>query len=326
MRRAYILISSIALVLSACGGGSDPATSPPPPVGTMTDLVITGANAKPAARVAYGSTTQSTETGGLVGDTGLASTPDSGLQKPGIERSLASAIGRALKGVPLGPDTYDCGVAGTMTISGNLASLFTLTAGDTINMEAEYCDDGLGEVVNGRMEFTVAVFSGDVTLGMYLLDMGVLLIDYEVATAEDTITSNGDSLVSMDTTGNPMIFMAISGSSMVTVSNSTTQIMTNFDTSQSVNTGVQPEPYTLSSSGTVDNSELGGIISFSTPVTFQGSGAAYPYAGELEITGANGSRIRLIALDDVNVRIETYSSGGNTPDSTEDTTWDDIAP
>ncbi|MDH3441290.1 MAG: hypothetical protein OEM63_11095, partial [Gammaproteobacteria bacterium] len=164
MLRAFLVTLSSVLFLSACGGSSysppPPPVSPPPPPGGATGLVITTANAKPAARVAYGSTLQSVETGGLVGSSGIAGSPGGGFQKPGAQGASPGALSGILQKIPLGPDTYDCGVGGTQTISGDLASLFTLTVGDQINVDAVDCDDGLGEVINGRMEMTVATFSG----------------------------------------------------------------------------------------------------------------------------------------------------------------------
>ncbi len=324
MKRAQLLMSTVVLILSACSSSSSgPASSPPPPGANPAGLVVATTNAKPAVRVAYGATIGSVGTGGLVGDSGIASSPG-GFQKPGLQSSLSTVLARVVQKVPLGPDTFDCGVSGTQTISGSLASLFTLTAGDRIDVEATDCDDGLGEVINGRMEMTVVIFSGDIA-SLYLLEMGVVLIDFEVVTATDTVVSNGDSLVAMDTLGNPMILMSISGNSLATTSSAGTDTLTNFSTSQSVNTSVQPEPYTLDSSGTVDSSKLTGFINYSTPVVFQGAGTAYPYAGELLIAGDSGGTIRLIALDEVNVRIETDTDGDGTVDATEDTTWDDIA-
>lgn len=329
MFRAFLVTLSSIFLMSACGGGSSyspaPPASPPPPPGDPTGLVVTTANAKPAARVAYGSTLQSMETGGLVGDSGIAGSSNGGFQKPGGQSGPSGALSRILQKIPLGPDTYPCGVSGTQTISGELASLFGLTTGDTINVDAVDCDDGLGEVINGRMEMTVVTYTSDPVLGLLLLEMDVMLIDFEVVTATDTILSNGDSLVSMDMTGNPLIAVGIGGNSMTVTSNAGTDVMTNFDTSQTVDASVQPEPYTLSSFGTVDSSQLTGIISFTTPVTFQGAGAGYPFAGELLITGADGGTIRLIALDATNVRIETDTNGDGTVDDTEDTTWDDVA-
>jgi hypothetical protein len=67
------------------------------------------------------------------------------------------------------------------------------------------------------------------------------------------------------------------------------------------------------------------VIDYDTPVTFQGQGADYPFAGELLITGADGGTIRLIATGNNNVTIETDTDGDGTLESSEDTTWDDIA-
>jgi hypothetical protein len=50
-------------------------------------------------------------------------------------------------------------------------------------------------------------------------------------------------------------------------SNSGTGTVSGYSTTQTVDTSVVPEPYTLSSSGTIDNTELAGEIDFSTPVT-----------------------------------------------------------
>ena len=326
MSRATFFALFVAVVLAACGGsgGDAPAPIEPPVVGS-TGLVLTTANAKPAVRVAYEATMQSVGTGELVGDTGLATSPDGGFSKPRIARSLSGALTRAMQKVPLGPDTYDCDSLGTTTISGELASLFTLTIGDRIGVEYMGCDDGLGEVLNGRIEFLVADFSGDLALGLYLLEMTVTLLDFEVMTATDSVLSNGDSTVSIDTTGAPLLALGIDGHSLTTVTNSSTTTVSNFVTTQTVDGSVAPEPYTLSASGTVDSSQLGGVITYSTPVTFQGAGAAYPYAGEFLITGADNASIRLVALDESTVRIDIDADGDTVVDSTEETTWDDIA-
>lgn len=330
MNRVYPFLASVSLLLSACGGGSSNTAAPgqPPIVGT-TPLVVSTANAKPAMRVAYGSTIQSMETGGLVDDTTAAGSSNGGLQKPGVGNSILGALNRAIQKVPVST-TVGCGptgTTGTQTITYDFNALGTLTAGDTIDVEAVDCDDGLGEVINGIIEMTVVTFTGDLLFGTYILEMDVLLIDFEVATATDRILSNGDSTVSIDTTGNPLIVMSISGDSMTTESTASTETVSEFLTSQTVDASVAPEPYTLSASGTVISSQLTGEITYTTPVTFQGAGAAYPFAGELLVTGANNATVRLIALDEINVRIETDADGDGTidPGGTEDTTWDDIA-
>jgi hypothetical protein len=257
---------------------------------------------------------------------GLASSPGGGLRKPGVAASLPGILDTAVHSAPLGPFTEPCG-EGSQTISGEIANpLVGLSIGDRINVDATDCDNGLGEVINGRMEMTIALVSGDIATEFYLLEIDVRLIDFQVTTATDDVISNGDSRVSIDTLGSPMLVLGISGSSLTNESLSQgIQQLTGFDTSQSVNTGTFPEPYTLSSSGRVNSSQLTGFIDYDTTVTFQGAGEAYPFAGELLITGADGGTIRLIALDETNVRIETDLEGDNIVDMTEDTTWDDVA-
>ena len=332
MNRVYPFLMSVSLLLSACGGSSSGEIAPgQAPVGGTTPLVISAANSKPVVRVAYGSTLQSMETGGLVGDSGIASSPSGGLQKPQFQDSMSGLLIRAVQKDPLGPITEFCGdtaESGTMTISGEIASITGLTTGDTITVVATDCNEGLGEVINGTMEMTVVSFTGDLLFtGLYRLEMKVLLIDFEVATATDTILSNGDSTVTIDTNGNPVITMSISGISMTTDSMASTEVVSSFLTAQTVDISVVGfEPYTLSASGTINSSQLAGEIVYSTPVTFQGAGVAYPYAGEMLITGANGGTVRLIVLDEINVRIETDADGDGNVDAggTEDTTWGDI--
>ena len=122
-------------------------------------------------------------TGGLVGDTGIASSPDGGLQKPGVQGRIGGLITSSLQKPPVS-ETVGCGptgTTGTQTITYDFANLGTLTAGDTIVIEAMDCDEGFGEIINGRIEMTVSVFSGDLLFtGLYLLDMNVLLADFKV--------------------------------------------------------------------------------------------------------------------------------------------------
>lgn len=323
----FVLSLSIALLLSACGSSSsDPAL--PTGAGSGAGINIDATNSLPVIRVAYGATAQSVDTGGLLDDAGVASSPDGGFGKPTTGNGAPGFVVRFMQKDPLGPFVEDCISGGTTTINLDV-NLLTfavgeLSVGDRIFVDYADCDNGLGEVTNGTMEFTVANISGDLALGAYRLQMDIVLIDLAVTTATDTVTSNGDATVTIDTTGNPLVLLSVSGNSLATVSTASTETITNFLTMQTVDSSVIPEPYTLNSSGTVDNSALAGTIEFATPVTFQGMGAAYPFAGELLVSGDN-SAVKLVALTDTTVRIETDSDGDGVFESSEETTWDDIA-
>ena len=77
----------------------------------------------------------------------------------------------------------------------------------------------------------------------------------------------------------------------------------------------------MDSSGTLDSSQLAGIVDYSTEIMFQGFDNDYPGIGELLVTGGTSSA-RLIALDNVNVRIEIDNNDDGTIDDVVDTTWD----
>lgn len=325
MNIRQILSLIAAFSLAACDSGSEPAaTSPPPPASVM---VVDSANAKPAARVAYRSSRESMGAGDLVGGSGIAAAPPGELSKPGLKGRISGGIAQLAGNIPIIPVVTPCTVGGTQTLSGDIADplTLTLTSGDAINIEYDNCDNGLGEVVDGRMEMTISVFSGDLLLGMYLLDVDVNLVNFSVATGADTLLSNGDAAVSINTTGLPTFLLAVTGNSLTTVTNTSTETLSNYSTSQSVDTSIALAPYTQDSSGTIDSTQLSGAISYSTPVAFQGQGVAYPFAGELLVVGANNASIRLVAIDAVNVQLQIDIDGDGEVDSTEDTTWDDIA-
>ena len=168
MNIRIVLSLSIALLLSACGGSNnDSAPIPPPGVGTSLNIDAT--NAKPAIRVAYGATTQTVDTGGLVDDSGLAATPDGGFSKISAANRAPGILDRIMQKDPLPPSTEFCVPSGSITINldVNLLAFATgmLSTGDKIDVDYADCDQGLGEVVNGRMEFTVVNFTGDLGIG-----------------------------------------------------------------------------------------------------------------------------------------------------------------
>lgn len=324
MKSQHLLTLGLALTICACGGsGSEAGITVPPTLNAP--LVIDSNNAKPAARTAYSASANSMRSSDQVGGPGIAVSPGSDFAKPYIRQNITEGLLGRTRNDALKPQA-PCAVSGTETTSANLANPLALTAGDTITVDYLGCDNGLGEVLNGKIEMTIAVFAGDLISGLYLLDVNVVLVNFEVRTADDTVLANGDSSVSIDTLGLPLVLLAVSGNSLSIQSNTSSEAITDFQTSQSVDSSVFPEPYTQSTSGTVDSSQIAGTISYFTPVAFQGVGTAYPFAGELLISGADNATIRLIALDAVNVRIETDSNGDGVVDMSEDTTWADIAP
>ena len=319
MKRISLLAISTAMALAACGGGGDGGLTGP--VSPPSDLSINSGNGQDVARASFLAAARSVDLAGLVGNSGVVADSGGGVFKPTARGAIMKPVRTAISSVPFGPETLPCDVSGSITVSGDLANPTTLSAGDVINIDADNCNDGLGEVIDGVIAFTVDAFSGDIFSGLYDMTMSLDITNFQVTTAEDVLMSNGDTSVTLDTLDTPAVSASVSGFSLTTDGNSSSESLTNYASAQTVDAGVSPSPFTMTSSGTLDSSQLDGVVNYATPVMFQGFDSDYPGSGELLISGANSSA-RLIAVDNINVRVEIDSDGDGTIDDTIDTTWD----
>jgi len=327
MSRVRLSILSASLLVAACSGGTDQFGNEgsEPPTGTFD---ITSTNGLAATRVAWESVVASGELTDLGGNLGLSAAPGS-LTKASLARP-DGLMAKVVQNVSYGAEIIPCDPAGSMDsgtvdITSELADPFTLSAGDTFSVQFAMCDEGLGEVVDGLIEFTVGDFTGDLFLGTYMLSMDAVVTDLQVITATDTQTSNGDATLTLDTVDTPFIYAGTSGTSMTTDSNASTETITNYQSSQTVDGNQQNLPYTMTASGTLDTTQLAGVVTYSTPIEFSGEGVDYPSVGVLLVQGANSSA-RLTAIDNVNVMIEldVDGDGDGEADQTINTTWDDL--
>lgn len=321
MRLTRLSVLSTFILISACSSDGSPIGGTEPP---STSFAITSANATTVASVSWQAVVASGEFGELGGSLGLSASTPGGVAK--ATQSLKAA-GFPVDGgqqVPLGPDVQPCLLDGFVTVSGEIADLLTLTRGDTFQVLYELCDDGAGEVINGLVEFTVREFTGDLLLGTYMLSMDGVATNLQAVTASDTITNNGDATVSLDTRQTPFIEAGISGTAITIDYNARSETLRNYVSSQTLDGGLQTLPYTMSAAGSLDATELAGVVQYSTPVTFAGEGANYPDSGSMLVQGENSSA-RLTAVDNVNVIIEVDTDGDGVIDDTINTTWAELA-
>ena len=199
-----------------------------------------------------------------------------------------------------------------------------LSINDTFQVVYVACNDGVGEILDGTLDFTVGDFAGDLQAGTYMISMDVLATDFQVNAGGETTVSNGDATVALDTMQTPFIDVGTSGSAMRVDSSARSDILINYQSNQTVDGNVAPAPYTLSAAGSLDTTALNGSVRYSTIDTFQGVGTDFPSQGRLRVLGS-GSSLDLVAIDNVNVDIEIDSNGDGTIDVTISTTWADIS-
>jgi hypothetical protein len=334
MKSSLILTLSAISLLTACDGGNGITESkdgdnggdgPGPGTGNGETLDITLANAVLVTNVSYQAALSSGALAGFSTGTGLLAVEPGGISK--LDRSLAisNKVGNATANLIIPDIIENCLEGGMSTFSGQIADPvnpldpLTLTPGDSFNIFYEACDDGFS-VIDGNLFYEVNVFNGGLASGLYTLTMTATFTDFQVATDEDELVSNGDVTVRIDTRQFPYLEAEVSGNSLSVDGTTSAVVMTNFVSLHAQDTGVEPFPYTQSSSGTLNSTLLSGIVSYATPVDFEGSDLDYPNVGEFLVTGSNSSS-RLTAIDSVNVRIDIDTDGNGTTDETINTTW-----
>ncbi len=325
MKMRYPALLLTFMMVSACDGDTSFSGNPtaPPPTGGGA-LTITSVNAPTAMSVALNAAFESGGVGDVAGIFGVSTANVGNMNKVAGGQFHSATLINAMQKVPFGPFDQPCLVSGMITISGDLADPLGISfaAGDTLTIVAADCDDGLGEVVNGTIDYLFTTMTGDILAGPpYRLVIDVDLTNFQVADSAGTSISNGSATVSIDTTTDPLWTVSINGPLLTIDTPTSSESLSNFDTTETVDTLIVPTPYTMVSNGTVDSTDLNGTIDYSTPVMFEGLGEAYPLTGEFLVTGASSS-IRLIVLDEINVRMESDFDGDGVPDETTNTTWD----
>ncbi len=314
----------LVLTLGACGGGSSAPTSPP-----VAPAVIDSGNAETVAARSADVALQSGGFSGFLDFTGLTTTSTGGVAKLSVVQTASRMVKATVSNsvislVPFGPVTEPCAVSGSLTISGDIANPETLTAGDFFNIDWDNCDDGQGQVIDGLIVYTITSFEGNGTIGGSLLGITLTLTAFQVTEEANYYSADGDISISLDTRTPPVSVATMFGNTYSVGSNGGTETLSNFSTTVTENAGMFPSSYTTDAMGTLTSTQFDGSVTYDTPVVFESIGDAYPYAGELLVTGANNATVRLIALDEVNVRIEADYDGDGAVDAIIDTTWDTL--
>lgn len=325
MNRTALLSIAALFLISACGGGSGGGRveSPDP------SLEITSNNAMQVATIAYEASLESQQLGDAGGGFFFIGSVPSVFSKSDGSLATSAKTGGSVSQVPIPPETIPCAVSGSTTISGEIKDPIggILTAGDFFQFEYTMCDDGLGEVKNGIVRTDIDAFNGDLLSELFSMTLTFTLDNFQVSIFEnqstvptDVLTSNGSVTISTDTTNQSVWSTTINGESFVVDTNASSESLTNFASALTLNASIFPSPYTTTASGTLDSTRLAGVIRYSNPVMFEGFGSDYPSSGEFLVEGL-GSTLRLIADNNVDVRILIDVDADGTVDETINTTW-----
>lgn len=303
-------VSLSVIGLSGCGGGGSGED-------TLPTANIDSSNATEIVRVAASAIFNLTESGELsyLGGQDLFDAAS----RTALNRSSLIAVRYVID-----PQTSLCSVSGSMTISGDIEGTDTLTTGDVIQVNADMCDNGDNEIVDGQMQMTITDLEGDITTSEFLLGVNIVFTEFSVTDSGEEVVFNGDIGITIDMRTPSVTQMTVSGNSFTVSALGETQSISNFSNGYTVNVSETPITWIYDSKGTVISNEFVGTINYKMPVKFEGSGENYPDTGELLITGADNTTLYLRTIDNVDIEIDADYDGDGGVDATFYMTWADL--
>ncbi|WP_405243640.1 hypothetical protein [Lentisalinibacter salinarum] len=310
---AFTAFGIVTTIATGGGGGGGGSITPPPDTGPTLTITVDNGEAVSTATI----------TGVMmmfdvseISDPLLASTDDATLmlQKAGSEESRSE--------VPFSDVVEFCAAGGTITLSGDVADPNTLTVGDTITALFENCDDNEGYVINGGIELTIAAIEGDPLTNVFLVTLDMVLTGLVVTDDSGAATADGDLTLTVDSLDFPVILTALSGSELMLSETGLSVTFEDYDHTLTVDTGVVPQTFLAEVFGRMGSSALAGTVDYETVVPIQATGDNPPYTGEILITGADDSRVRIVIVSEGVVRLEIDEDGDGVVDEFVDTTWD----
>ena len=312
----FIAVGIATTIATGGGGGSTDGLGPEPPAGPTLNVTVVNAEDVASALII---------TIGLGFDVGDLS---GGAVMPQAVGDPADVLNLMLGGGWSGKPAYGatgkletCNVSGTKDITRDLADPGTLTVGDQITAVFVDCDDGEDYVIDGTVNITVAEKQGDLAAGVFSLSLDTIMTGVEVTKGSENTLFDGSFTLTLDSLNFPVIAQRLAGSELTVSSGPETITLSNFDHYIEVDFGVVPEAVLVQVSGRMDSQLLGGSVDYETPVAIRATGDNEPYTGEILVTGADDSTVRIVIEDSTKVTLEVDTNGDGVIDAYIDTTF-----
>lgn len=317
---ATLGIAASFLVVTSCGsgGGSNVPQAPGP---TPTGAITTGSALTVAGR-SVDVALQSGSFGDITSFVGLTTVSTSGTGTLGSAKLAHNTGWTVVSQVPVGPETTPCLVDGSVTVSGDVANPLSIAPGDFLDFSWDGCDDGLGQVIDGLIGMTFTEFDGTLLAGRILLGVSLAVDSFQVTADGSFNLVDGGLNLTIDSRDQTETLFTTLGSSFVVSNSRGSTTLTDFSNTVIEDLSMFPSNLTMSASGTISSTQFNGTVNYDTPEPFESSGDGFPYAGEMLVSGSDNARLTIIALSDVDVRVEADFDGDGAVDATIDTTWE----
>lgn len=224
-----------------------------------------------------------------------------------------------------GPVVVTCLSGGTATVSGFIANAGTYSTDDHLVTSFAGCARA-GEIVTGMMDLTIADFNvgaGDA----YWFNGSIILdgLERNAGGATYAVTGSYDIVYDYRLTSPDFVHAVALAPSLTISAGGLDRLLSGAGVDAQIVTGAPPVTITRSSAGAIRSTALDGSFDYESIVpdsfVFDTDPATGPFSGELLVTASDGSTLRIVAVDDTNVRLEIDYDGNAIVDTEINTTW-----
>ncbi len=314
-----LAVGSSLIIASGGGGGGGGGNNLVPVVPAM----ISEINAPVIASATVRSTAATGSIAGAGGGIlGVGSAP---VMAPGKAHSATNA---SVAYATVGPETEQCAAGGSITISATINNPNALLAGqlqpgDSFTTDSNNCDLG-GIIYSGGFDFDVLSFNGDIFSNFYAMTLDLDAANFTIRIfGEDTVAMNGSIQLGLNFQMSPASTVTMSGDELTLTVGSESATLFDFSLTESSD-GATLATTTIDSTGSLGSPSFAGRVSYDTTVPFQYTGSNSAYVGTMEITGAEGTRILVTAVDENSVQLDIDSDGDGLTDVTRVMTWQEL--
>ncbi len=333
-----------AVGLVGCGGGGSGGVSTP--AAAAPTVTITATNQGTVTRamadgsLAFGQSQPFATTGGTAAQS-IGSAPmalRTGVLQSLVQRGLLAAFGSrhsasiasATQPAAASSSTAACSVSGSITTTVSDAdNSQSLSSGDALTLTFNQCQDSGADVVSGGMIFTI----GSVTsaaAGNVQFSGSLAFVQLSDASGTRLANIQGNVGVTAAITSTSFQLALTVGANALTVTSSAPGYVDTIVyepgmqlSVTATNGAVTQSDVTLNGSFTA--SSIGGRVVVATVLPLRQLGTdADPSSGQVVVTGASGTHLRVTALSATSVQLELDANGDGTYESSGVFAWDAI--
>jgi len=332
-----------ALGLAGCGGGGGSGVSTPAAAAPTVTITATNQGTVTRAMVdggqAFGQAQPFAAPGGAAAQS-IGSAPlalHTGVLQSVIQRGLVAAfasrhsagIASAMRPTATGATTDPCSLSGSITTTLNDADNGqSLSGGDILTLTFNQCAESSDDAVNGVLTFTIGSvtsgpggnvqFSGSLAFVQLSATNGTHLANIQGSVGvAATITSTSSQLALTVGASALTVTSSAPGYDTIVYEPGMQLIVTTTDGA------LTQSDVTLN--GAFTASSIGGRVLVATVVPLRQLGSdADPSSGQVVVTGASGTQLRVTALSATSVQLELDANGDGTYERSGVFAWDTI--